>query len=347
MIRSIVPVAALMLLISGIASGQSGSKKLAVVNGEVITEDQVRKAAAGELEKLDVRREGFLAENDRDQSTVLEEALNNILEDKLVTAEAKKRSISVDELLATEVDAKAVTPSDDAVTQFWTANQARINVPREQALPQIRMYLRDQDRDRVFAEFVGRLKKDHGVEVYFETPRTMIATEGHPALGGANAAVTIVEFSDFECPYCGQLFPTLKKIEATYKDKIRVVYIQFPLTNIHPHAEKAAEASLCANDQQHFWELHDAMFNDQDNLEVRDLKLKAAEQKLDLAQFTACLDGGKYLEAVRQDVIRGAKVGVSGTPALFINGRMLGGAHPFEEIAKVIDEELERAAAKK
>ena len=155
--------------------------------------------------------------------------------------------------------------------------------------------------------------------------------------------MTIAEFSDFECPYCGALFPVLQQIEANYKGRIRVVFREFPLTTIHPHAQKAAEASLCANDQQKFWELHDMMFKDNKNLDVDALKAKAASLKLDTKAFNECLDSSQHADWIKRDVAEGLRVGVTGTPAMFINGRFLSGVHPYEEIAKIIDEELLKA----
>ena len=152
-----------------------------------------------------------------------------------------------------------------------------------------------------------------------------------------------MEFSDFECPYCGGLFPTLKQIEEAYKDKIRIVYRQFPLNNLHPHAQKAAEASLCANEQNKFWQLHDAMFTDQKNLTVDDLKAKAAALSMNAATFSTCLDSGKNAAVVRSSLEEGDRLGVDGTPALFINGRYLGGNQPYDAIAKIIEDELLRS----
>src|SRR3954464_13355916 len=112
-------------------------------------------------------------------------------------------------------------------------------------------------------------------------PRVDVATAGHPSRGAATAPVTIVEFSDFECPFCGRLFPTLKAVENIYLGRVRIVYRQFPLRRSHPQAEKAAEASLCANEQGHFWEMHDSLFGDQEHLTVPALKARAAQLKLD------------------------------------------------------------------
>jgi protein-disulfide isomerase len=175
-----------------------------------------------------------------------------------------------------------------------------------------------------------------------QTPeRTEIATAGFPARGPATAPVTIVEFSDFECPFCGRLFPTLKIVEKIYLDRVRIVYRQFPLRRIHPLAQKAAEASLCANEQGRFWEMHDSLFSDQEHLTIDALKARAAALKLDRTAFNACLDSGKQIPAIDKDIAEGTKAGVTGTPAMFINGRMVVGARPFAEIQAIIEEELQ------
>ncbi len=121
-----------------------------------------------------------------------------------------------------------------------------------------------------------------------------------------------------------------------------MVFRQFPLRNIHPEAQKAAEASLCAEDQGKFWEMHDLMFEEQSKLGVADLKDKAQRLGLDTGEFEQCLDSGKYQEQVQEDVMAGVQAGVTGTPAVFINGRFLNGAQPYEALAEIIDEELAR-----
>jgi protein-disulfide isomerase len=133
---------------------------------------------------------------------------------------------------------------------------------------------------------------------------------------------------------------------AEYEDKARLVYLQFPLADIHPNALKAAEASLCAQDQNKFWQMHDAMFADPSNLKVEDLKKKAAALSLDGKAFDACLDSGTKVSIVRSDVSQGSMAGGTGTPALLINGRLLVGNQPPGEIRRIIDDEVQRAAAK-
>jgi predicted DsbA family dithiol-disulfide isomerase len=337
-----VVLTALVIAASIPAAAQSESKKLAIVNGEPITEGQVELEAQDAISKLEQSRIQFELKFKRDRSGAMEVALNNMVAERLIKLEAAKQKLTVDALLDNEVEAKTPAPSDEAVAAFWTANSVRIPVPREEALPQIRNYLLQQARDQTFRRYLETLKTAYGVEVFFDPARSEVTTQGFPARGGSAAPVTIVEFSDFECPFCGLTYPVLKQIEDRYKDKVRLVYRQFPLQS-HPHAQKAAEASLCANDQQKFWEMHDAMFSDQQNLEVPALKQKAVGLKLNSEAFDQCLDSGKHAVAVRKDIQEGARVGVTGTPAMFINGRFFSGTLPFEDIARVIDEELKRA----
>jgi protein-disulfide isomerase len=264
--------------------------------------------------------------------------------DRLLAAEARKRKVSVDELLALEVDSAVPQPADDVVVQFYNENKPRLEGTLADNASAIRDYLKSEKRQTVYETFVADLKKSYGVKSYLEPSRTTIATAGRPSKGPANAPVTIVEFSDFECPFCRALFPTLERIEADYKDKLRVVYMQFPLATMHTHARNAAEASLCAYEQNKFWQLHDAMFNDQQNLSVADLKQKAAKLSLDMKAFNTCLDSDKYLAEIQSDMEEGVRVGISGTPALFINGRLLIGAQPYGDIQKIIEDELRRSA---
>ena len=154
----------------------------------------------------------------------------------------------------------------------------------------------------------------------------------------------MVEFSDFQCPYCQGFAPTLKRIEKEYGEKVLIAYRQYPIPSLHPNAFKAAEASLCANEQGKFWELHDVMFAEQQQLSVSDLKEKARRLGMNSKNFDGCLDSGRYVEQVQNDQKEGVRVGITGTPTVFINGILVeGGAVPFETIASIINRELARA----
>jgi protein-disulfide isomerase len=166
-----------------------------------------------------------------------------------------------------------------------------------------------------------------------------IAVGDAPAKGPKSAKVTIVEFSDFQCPFCSRVVPTLKQIEDSYKGKVRIAFKNLPL-DMHPNAQPAAEAAMAAHEQGKFWEMHDKLFANQQQLDRPSLEKYAEELGLNLARFKAALDSGKYRERVKQDAAEAAKIGVSATPTLFVNGHKLEGAQPFDSFKTAIDKEL-------
>jgi protein-disulfide isomerase len=322
---------------------QTASKTLAVVNGENITEAQVNKAAAGELAKLEADRPPTDATYARARLEILWRALDSIIDDKLITAEAAKLQMTREQLLEIEVESNVGTPSAAEVEAFYDANRAQIPIPRAEALPQVRQYMIDQSRRRYRDGLMRNLRRTHSVTIYLDPLRTNVPIAGHPSRGPAGAPVTIVEFADFECPYCGAMFPNLKLIEKNYADRVRFVYRQFPLTSIHPRAQKAAEASLCANEQGRFWEYHDSLFGNQAQLDVDALKSRAVALKLNTTAFNTCLDSGRQADAVKTDSDEGRKLGVGSTPTMFINGRMLSGGQTYNDVRAIVEDELKRA----
>ena len=177
-----------------------------------------------------------------------------------------------------------------------------------------------------------------------EPTRGTISVDDDPVKGDANAPITIVEFSDFECPFCARFYSqTYKQLETEYIDtgKVKLVFRDFPL-GFHQNAQKASEAAECADDQGKFWEMHDAIFENQQSLSISSLKQWAGQIGLDTGEFNSCLDSGKHSEEVQSDFREGATYGVSGTPSFFINGIQLVGAQPFSAFKQIIDSELEK-----
>ena len=173
-----------------------------------------------------------------------------------------------------------------------------------------------------------------------KAPKKNIPIAAHsPFKGPANAPVTLVEFSEFQCPFCSRVGPTLKQLEKDYAGKLKIVFMHQPLP-FHDNAQIAAEASMAANEQGKFWEYHDKLFANQKALGRPELEKYATELGLDLAKFKDALDKGKFKDAVKKDSELGHKVGAGGTPTFFINGRKLVGAQPVEKFKMVIDAEL-------
>lgn len=167
-----------------------------------------------------------------------------------------------------------------------------------------------------------------------------IITTDDPSFGTPGAPITIVEFADFECPYCAQAFPTIRELQTEYQGKIHYIWRDFPLSSIHPNAQKAAEAGECAQDQGKFWELHDKMFINQDSLSVISLKQYARQLGMNGALFDECLDSGRYEHEVQADLADGVSLGVRGTPTFFINGNLVSGVIPKEDLMRVLDQLL-------
>jgi len=181
--------------------------------------------------------------------------------------------------------------------------------------------------------------------VWFLAPAVQgihVDTEGHPSRGAAAAAVTIVQFGDFECSRCRDMDATLKTFGENYPDQVRLVFRQLPLNSVHPHAQKAAEASLCALEQERFWEYHDLLFGNQEALGIDALKARAAVLGLDTERFDACLDSGEMAEAVDRDIQAAIDAGAYSTPTLYINGQMLTGSWPYRDVERLIEAELFR-----
>jgi len=322
----------------------SANAKAAVVNGQTITMGDVETKATDKLEDLDLQHQQMEARFDQERVNTLRQTLDDMIDDRLLDLEAKASGKTKDQLLAEKTKAPDVTDADvDAFYNQLQQQRPQGLPPKEQIVAQIRQHLQQQNGQKAKDDYMKELRAKYKVETFIEEPRIKVATEGEPAKGPANAPVTIVEFSDFQCPFCGRVEPTIAQIEQKYGSQVRFVFRQFPLTSIHPMAQKAAEASLCANEQGKFWEMHDAMFADQQKLEVPDLKAKAGKLGLDQAKFDQCLDTGKYVQKIKDDTKAGAVAGVNGTPAFFINGRSLSGAQPYDALAQAIDEELAKA----
>jgi protein-disulfide isomerase len=174
-----------------------------------------------------------------------------------------------------------------------------------------------------------------------DPPREKVADAGFPAKGPSKAKVVVVEFSDFQCPFCQRAEPTVQQVLKTYGDRIRFVYRHYPLPN-HPNARPAAEAAACAEQQGQFWPYHEVLFANSSRLSNDDLKAHAQSAGLDVSAFTACFDNHRAKARVDKDVADANDAGVTGTPAFFINGRPLEGAQPFEAFKQIIEEELNK-----
>ncbi len=319
------------------------STPVAKVRGQVIT--------AGQLDEKIKKEEKQLEQQYLEQLYNLRKgALEAMIRKQIIEEKAKAANVSPEELVQREVAAKTPTPSDAEIQAIYDrAKASGQQVPPldDNIKQQIVRYLQQQKGQEVYQSYVAGLEKDANVEILlppYLPPKVDVAATG-PSKGPQNAPITIVEFSDFQCPFCARVEPTVAKLMQDYPDKIRLVYRDFPLPS-HGDAPKAAEAALCAGDQGKYWEMHNALFSNQEKLKVPDLKAQAKSLGLDPSKFDQCLDSGAKAKEVDANRAAGEEAGVSGTPAFFINGRMLSGAQPESAFKAIIDEELKGKGGK-
>jgi protein-disulfide isomerase len=266
------------------------------------------------------------------------QAIEQLADEYLIEQAAKKQNLSVDEYLKKALGpAPRVTEKD--ARDYYDAHQGQIGRPFEEIKQPLINALERRAVQRQRQDLIDKLEAENHINVMIKPPRLVVDTAGHPSLGPKDAPVTIAEFGDFQCPYCGRSEQTLKELRQEYGDKIRLVYLDFPLS-FHQYAFPAALAARCAGEQHKFWEYHDALFANQSKLSSQDLKDTAKALKLNTKQFDACFDSQRYAREVRADMEQGSALGVDGTPGFFVNGRPITGAEPPQVFEGIINEEL-------
>jgi protein-disulfide isomerase len=261
--------------------------------------------------------------------------------DTLLTQEAQKKSVTTRALLDTEVSAKVPPVTDAQAQAFYDQNKDRISGEFAQVKPQIIQYLKESKEQEATLAFAQQLRRAATIQMNLtapESPVFSIATDDQPTKGSANASVTIVEFTDFECPSCARQHPVLDRIVTEFGDRVRLVVRDFPLSQ-HANAHKAAEAAEAAREQGKYWEYATVLFRNQSALSSDKLKQYATELGLDRARFDASLDGGKFADKVQRDIVDGRKLGINGTPTLYINGKRVAD-NSYETLKSAIESAL-------
>jgi protein-disulfide isomerase len=331
---------------SSSASGEAGVA--AYLGSEPISMDDVNKAAEAGMERLRQQDAAYKRQVAQDTYNIRRAALDQLVQDKLLAKEAAARSMTADDLAKAEIDGKAGEPTPDEIKDFYEKNKARMaGKTLEQASPDIEKGLRQMKLQTRRGVFLKDLQDKAQLKVLLEPPRVdMKVPAGWPgSKGPEKAAVTLIEFSDFQCPYCKRAQPTIDQLLTDYGNKIRFVYRDYPL-QFHPRAMPASIAVHCAAEQGKYWEMFNNLMKEQGDLGDEDLKKRAAAVGVDAAKFAACYDGKKPEAAIKASFDDGAAAGVTGTPSFFVNGRMIVGAKPVEEFKALIDEELARAGTK-
>jgi protein-disulfide isomerase len=280
---------------------------------------------------------------ERERYSLLQQKLGVLIEERLLAQEAKSREMSVEQLLDEEVYSKAPGVTEDEITKFISTRQTQPSQADQIELRiKSREFIRSQKVMRQQQDYVRMLRDKAGVAVYLEEPVSARAELGPPkgfARGPNNAPVTIVEFSDFQCPFCKAVLPTINELMTRYPGKVRWEFRDFPI-QLHPGAAKAHEAARCAGEQGKFWEFHDELFARSPNHSLPELQLFARDLKVESAAFAACLESSKYHAAVAGDIDEGKRLGVEGTPTFFINGRMREGEQSLAAFQELIESEL-------
>ena len=324
------------LLVVPMLAEEAPKNPLALVNDEPISSDEVEKPLGAQISKLE------------EQIYALKrQRLEGLIQMRLLAKEASKRGLSVPALLEAEVSTKISPVTDQEIETYYQANKTRY--PGDNYRQTIQSQLQNQRRVARQQAFIQALRAQANIVINLKPPpiyRADVSAGGAPIRGSANAPVTIIEFSDFHCPYCKKVQPTLSRILSEYGDRVRLAYRDFPLDQLHPSARKAAEAARCANDQGKFWEFHDKLYGGGTDASPETLTRLGREIDMDVVAFQQCLSTGKHRSDIDRDIQEASSLGVTGTPGFFINGRLISGAQPYEGFAQVINEELAHAVQK-
>lgn len=312
------------------ASAADRSKVLATVNAVSITSGDVEDNLRPLI--FEVQKQVYeLRKNDVDLK----------INDMLLIQEAQKRKITARALLDAEINNKIPAITEAQAQAFYNENKARINGEFQQIKQQIIEYLRQQEENKLNQAFAAQLRRGATIQIFLTEPAPpvyQIPISGQPVKGSANAAVTIVEFMDFQCPACAETHAVLNRLVGEYQGKVKLALLDYPLTQ-HAEAFKAAEAAEAAREQGKFWEYADILYRNQSALGVPKLKDYAAALGLDRQKFDKALDEGLYAEKIQNDLLEGSKTGVNSTPTIFVNGRMVAD-RSYETLKAAIEKEL-------
>jgi protein-disulfide isomerase len=265
-------------------------------------------------------------------------ALNDLIDKKLLQQKAASEHLTVDQLIDRDIKSQVKDPTEDQMKVYYEGVETE--QPYEEVRGKILDKIREIRTNKALAAYVKNLRAQTSVNIALAPPRIDVKAQDTDVKVASNEkpAVELVEFADYECPYCQKVAADLKKLAADYQGKVTVVYKDFPLP-MHTRAEKAAEAARCAGKQNKFWEFHDEIFRSKE-LDVDQLKAQARALKLNVDDFDKCLDTGAEAAAVERDRKEGEKIGISGTPSFFINGHYLSGALDYAALRDVVDQQL-------
>lgn len=322
------------------ASAEHKNALAAKVGDKLITEEELKAAVGPKVRELE-----------QELYQVKRQRLDQLIIERLLQQEAALHNMNLEQFVNTEIISKVQPVTDADIDGYMKENKSRLGDwkgTQEELKERIRTFLQRQKNSESVIQYAKSLEPKYGVEIYLKEPESITAkvnTEGSPSTGPADAPVTVFEFSDYQCPACRAGHQTVRQIRELYKGKIRWIFKNFPL-KMHQYAEKAAEAALCASDQNKFWDYQDALYSSTVDLTPENLEQFAVKLGLQPAPFKACLDSGKYKAKVEQDIQDAKNAGVDRTPTFIINGKLHAGAPPLDQFRALIDEEIRMAKEK-
>jgi protein-disulfide isomerase len=314
------------------AVGQNDAGVVAEIAGRKITADELEQKQAGKL--LQAKYKYYLAERD---------ALDQFIEDQLLELQAKKEGVTLDELFKRHVAVNVPEPTEDQLRFYYEGVQT--DESYESARPNIISTVHQLRTKKARDAYIAELRGEYGVVVELDQPSAKVDVKDALRLGSEKAPVQIIEFADYECPYCQKVNDDLRRLREQFGDQVSLVYKDFPLP-MHSLAERAAEAARCAGVQGKFWEYHDSLF-DTKKLHTTELKEEARAMKLDTDRFNKCLDSGEQSAVVKKDSQEAQRLGLQGTPSFFINNHFMSGSIGYVKLRETVLQELSGTIAAK
>ncbi len=308
------------------------SEVLGVLNGEELTLDDLTDRDISQLAQL---RTDYYTET----HALLEQGTVRAAREQLLLAAAAEKGMTLNQYYTQEIGLPEV--SDEELQYVYNQNRQQIGRPLEEIATDLRRQIANQKMARNIELEGNRLLREADWDLTVPAYRVAIETDGHATLGPDSAPVELVVFSCFECPFCRRFDASINRLreDEALASQVRLVFRHFPLRNMHPMAQKAHEASVCAEDQGKFWEYHDALWAD-DNISLDGLEQHARLVGLDTEEFAQCLNSGSSYERVQTDLEAALALGQTGTPAVFVNGRYIGGAVSFEQLTAEVEREI-------
>ena len=304
----------------------------AIVGNQPILESEILPLVRTQVYKMQLQ-----------EYTVRKKALDEVINNKLLKDEAARLGVKEDELLNREADSKIKPPTDDEIEENFVQMMFRNggNITKEH----VREQLMQQFLSEVRGAFFGKLRAKAGVKILLSPPRMPVDFDPERIRGKQDAPITMIEFTDFQCPYCLQVYEVVNQVLKKYDGKVRLSFRDLPLREANGGDSDypgTADAARCAGEQGKFWEYHDLLFENQDDAGMKVFDEYAKHLGLDAAKFTSCMETRKYREPIQKDLREAISLAIPGTPFFYINGIPLNGYHPLKDFEEIIDAELAR-----